>query len=164
MDKLHFVDCSLFLSEDHSLLILHNRRRKVFNTWFTVGCFAFIASMFFKAMHAEKIAALPLLISTIILMIGVWKLSGTGKIYFEKNEGKLFRFYKHLGYIQKLYSTPLRSIENVEIHSAGILTLALRMDTNQLLILSTEKGISMEELNFLGERISTFIKVPLIIK
>lgn len=164
MDKLHFVDCSLFLSEDHSLLILHNRRRKVFNRWFTIGCIAFIASMFFKAMHAEKIAALPLLISTIILMIGVWKLSGTGKIYFEKNEGKLFRFYKHLGYIQKLYSTPLRSIENIEILSKEIPTLALRLDTNQLIILSAENGISMQEIKLLGERISVFIKVPLIIK
>ena len=115
-------------------------------------------------MHDEKIAALPLLISTIILMIGVWKLSGTGKIYFEKNEGKLFRFYKHLGYIQKLYSTPLRSIENVEILSNENPTLAMRLDTNQLIILSAEKGISLEEIKLLGERISAFIKVPLIIK
>ncbi len=164
MNKLHFVHCSLFLSEDHSLLILHNRRRKVFNTWFTVGCIAFISSMFFKSIHNEQIAALPLMISTFILIVGVWKLSGTGKIYFEKNEGKLFRFYKHLGYIQKLYSTPLRSIENVEISLNGNSTLALRLDTNQLIILSSEKGISSEEIKLLGERISGFIKVPLIIK
>ena len=115
-------------------------------------------------MHAEKIAAIPLLIATIILLIGVWKLSGTGKIYFEKNEGKLFRFYKHLGYIQKLYSTPVRSIENVEISSSGNSTLALRLDTNQLIILSREKGISPEEIKLLGERISAFINVPLIVK
>lgn len=164
MNKLHFVDCSLFLREDQNLLILHNRRRKVFNTWFTIGCIAFISSMFFKSMHAEKIAALPLLFSTIILMIGVWNLSGTGKIYFEKNEGKLFRFYKHLGYLQKLHTTPLRSIENVEIILNRTPTLALRLDTNQLIVLSNERGISLIETKLLGERIAKFISVPLIIK
>lgn len=161
MDKLHFVDCSLFLSEDQSLLILHNRRRKVFNVWFTFGCVAFISSMVFKSMHSEKIAALPLFISTIILMIGVWNLSGTGKIYFEKTEGKLFRFYKHLGYIQKLYTTPLRSIEEVEIISKEKPVLALRIDTNQLIILSSEKGVSFEEIKKIGERISGFLNIQL---
>ena len=162
MEKLHFVDCSLLLSEDHSLLILHNRQRKVFNAWFSIGCVAFICSMFFKAMHNEQIAALPLALSTIILMTGVWKLSGTGKIYFEKNEGKVFRFYKHLGYIQKLYSTPLRSIENVEVQLNEIPILGLRMDNNQLIILSKEKGIDAEELKKMGERIAGFLNVQLI--
>ena len=147
MEKLHFVDCSLLLSEDDSLLVLHSRQRKVFNAWFSIGCVAFIASMFFKAMHNEQIAALPLMLSTIILITGVWKLSGTGKIYFEKNEGKVFRFYKHLGYIQKLYSNPIRSIENVEVQLKEIPTLGLRMDNHQLIILSKEKGIAAEDLN-----------------
>ena len=147
MEKLHFVDCSLLLSEDDSLLVLHSRQRKVFNAWFSIGCVAFIASMFFKAMHNEQIAALPLMLSTIILITGVWKLSGTGKIYFEKNEGKVFRFYKHLGYIQKLYSDPIRSIENVEVQLKEIPTLGLRMDNHQLIILSKEKGIAAEDLN-----------------
>lgn len=162
MEKLHFVDCSLLLSENHSLLILQSRQRKVFNAWFSIGCVAFIASMFFKAMHNEQLAALPLMFSTIILITGVWKLSGTGKIYFEKNEGKVFRFYKHLGYIQKLYSNPIRSIENVEVQLKEISTLGLRMDNNQLIILSKEKGISKEEIKILGEKISTFIGVKMI--
>ncbi len=113
-------------------------------------------------MHNEQLAALPLMFSTIILITGVWKLSGTGKIYFEKNEGKVFRFYKHLGYIQKLYSNPIRSIENVEVQLKEISTLGLRMDNNQLIILSKEKGISKEEIKILGEKISTFIGVKMI--
>ena len=119
--------------------------------------------MFFKAMHNEQIAALPLMFSTIILITGVWKLSGNGKIYFEKNEGKVFRFYKHLGYIQKLYSNPIRSIENVEVQLKGIPTLGLRMDNSQLIILSREKGISTDELKLLSERIAGFIGVKLLV-
>ena len=161
MEKLHFVDCSLLLSEDHSLLILQSRQRKVFNPWFSVGCVAFIASMFFKAMHNEQIAALPLMISTIILITGVWKLSGNGKIYFEKNEGKIFRFYKHLGYIQKLYSNPIRSIESVEVRLKENPTLGLRMDNNQLIILCQEKRISNEELKILAEKISAFLRIKM---
>ena len=164
MEKLHFVDCNLFLSEDHSLLILHSRARKVFNAWFSAGCIAFICSMIFKSMHDEKITALPLALSTFILIAGVWKLSGTGKIYFEKNEGKLFRFYKHLGYIQKLYSTPLRSIENVELQLNETPVLALRMDNNQLIILIKKKNSNAEELKSIGEKVARFLNLELVVK
>lgn len=147
------------MSENEHLLVLQNRNRKVFNAWFSIGCVAFVCSMFFKSMHNEKIAALPLAISTFILMLGVWKLSGTGKIYFDKSVGKIYCFYKHLGYVQKLYTHSILSIENVELHNHS---LAIRMDNSELISISTEK-ISSDELKELAERVAGFLGVKLLV-
>ena len=145
-------------SENEHLLILYNRQRKVFNAWFSVGCILFVCSMFFKAMHDEKIAALPLAISTFILLTGVWKLSGAGKIYFDKSAGKIYRFYKHLGYVQKLYTNPIQSVEYIEVNGNS---LSIRMDNSDLILITSEKNTTTE-INQLAKKISEYLSVKVI--
>lgn len=94
-------------------LILKSVQKKVFNPFFTMGIILFMASMIFKANVSRDWAALPLAVSTIILITGVWKLSANGKVVFDKKEKKLFRIYKHLGYLQKMYVSPLEQIDKV---------------------------------------------------
>lgn len=128
-------------------LVLKSVQKKVFNPFFTTGIILFIASMIFKANVSHDWAALPLAASTIILIIGVWKLSANGRIVFDKKEKKLFRIYKHLGYLQKMYVSPLGQIEMViNDKEKGFY---LKLD-NQKEILISARAVDKEILNTLN--------------
>src|SRR5258708_3164345 len=90
IEIINHVDCYIIERDENNLLILDSKRKKVFNPVFTIGAICFIASMFFKANNDAPAAAIPLGISTVIMISGVWILSGVGKIVFDKTEGKIY--------------------------------------------------------------------------
>jgi hypothetical protein len=138
---IHRIDTPLAGEFSTDYLVLKSEQKKVFNPFFTTGIFLFMASMIFKANVSHDWAALPLAVSTIILVVGVWKLSANGKIVFDKKEKKLFRIYKHLGYLQKIFVNPLAQIEGiVNDPEKGFY---LKLD-NQKEILISAKNVNME--------------------
>jgi len=139
-------------ADDH--LILESIRNKVWNPVFTTGVITFVLSMTLRGFFDQQYAAVSLGISTLILFAGVWKLSSTALIIFDKNESKIYFVYKHLGYLQKIYMYPLTSFDGVEVVDLGngIFRLQLQKDDgdsikmadsrNKDLLLSTWKEVS----------------------
>jgi hypothetical protein len=139
-------------AEDH--LILESVRNKVWNPVFTIGMITFILSMILRGFFDQHYAAVSLGISTFVLFAGVWKLSATAMVIFDKNESKVYFIYKHLGYLQKIYMYPLTSFDAVEVVDLGngVFRLQLQKDDgasvkiaesrNKDLLLSTWSEVS----------------------
>ena len=115
-------------ADDH--LILESIRNKEWNPVFTIGIITFILSMTLRGFFDQHYAAVPLGLSTFILFAGVWKLSSTALVIFDKTESKVYFVYKHLGYLQKIYMYPLTSFDSVEVvdFGNGIFRLQLQKD------------------------------------
>jgi hypothetical protein len=94
-------------------LILKSTPRKIANPLFIVGIIGFVSSSLLRGFLNWHIGEIFLAIFTIILVSGVWHLSAAGKFIINKSEGKVFRVYRHLGYLQKVYNYPVASIDNV---------------------------------------------------
>jgi hypothetical protein len=153
--KINRVDCFLIERNNENLLILVSKRGKVFNPTFTFGIIAFIASMIFKANVDADVAAIPLGISTLILISGVWILSGVGKIVFNKSERKIYCIYSHLGYLQKIYVHSLSAVDEVVLKGHF---LFLRKDTGDIIIVSKISTTDIVALEKLTLKIRTFIE------
>ncbi|HZG00726.1 MAG TPA: hypothetical protein VEY71_06970 [Chitinophagales bacterium] len=156
LDRLHFVSTPLVEHESEFELILCSRRKPVWNPVFIVGTVLFVASMFLKANVNEKWAAIPLGIAAIILLSGVWLLSQNGKLVFSRDELKVYRIYKHLGYVQRIYVTPLQSVDKATLFETKNPGLHLQLDNlNTILICrKAELGGSGAEL---VKRINAFL-------
>lgn len=158
LDRIHYVSTPFVESETADELVLANRRRKVFNPLFVTGIVLFAASMFLKANVDNRLAAIPLGVSTLILLSGVWLLSANGRVIFSRAEQKVFRVYKHLGYIQKVYTTPLQSVENatrVENRNAGV---RLQLDNMNTVLICNGAALNADEANALVDRIDNFLR------
>ena len=150
---MHFVSTPLVLSENENELVLGSRRRRVFNPLFVTGCVLFIASMFLKANVDNRLAAIPLGISSIVLLAGVWHLSANGLVVFNRRAQKVFRVYTHLGYVQKVYETPMQSIETVVLQNGKIY---LQLDNLKSVLISSDVITEMQ-INALVDRINRFL-------
>lgn len=94
-------------------LILTSTPRKVGNPLFIVGIIGFVSSSLLRGFLYWHFGELFLALFTLILIAGVWHLSAAGKFIINKNEEKIFRVYRHLGYLQKVYTYPLAAIDSV---------------------------------------------------
>ncbi len=154
-ERINHVDCCLIEQDESGLLILRSRQKKIFNPVFILGIILFISSMFFKALNDSPAAAIPLGVSTLILISGVWILSGVGKIVFDKTEGKIYCVYKHLGYIQKVYVHSLLEIDSVELQ---LHKLTLEKDNGETILISGNTSSDNHQHETVQMCISDFIK------
>jgi hypothetical protein len=138
LERIHYIGINDFDFEVNGELIFKSKRRKVFNLVFVIGIILFVSSMLLKAMIDDRWPAIPLGISTLVLFSGIWKLSASGKLVFDKNDQLIFRAYRHLGYFEKIYSTPLKSLDDVTIKE-------LNSNIVLFLYLDNEKEIQVAE-------------------
>ncbi len=144
-------------TEEH--LILKSAPRKVWNPVFSIGVISFVTSMLFRGFFDASLAVLPLALSTVILFSGIWILSGNGLVVFDKQESNCYFIYKHLGYLQKIYTYPLTSIEKILITGATAKqTLKLCKDDGNMVRLTNSED--NDQLRFIGNELSVFLQIP----
>ena len=152
--KINHVNCFQIEREEKTFLILVSKQEKVFNPLFTTGIICFIASLFFKANVDADAAAIPLGISTLILISGVWLLSGTGKIVFDKTDEKIYCIYSHLGYLQKIYQYSIKAVDAVELINHQLI---LQLDNGEKVFVFKKAPMDKAEAETLRTKLSAFI-------
>lgn len=147
-ERINYVSIEKFGLQTKDELVLISKPRKVFNNVFVTGCILFISSMFLKANIDNRWPAIPLGIGAFILFAGVWKLSAIGKIVFDRNEQKLFKVYSHLGYLQKIYTVPLTSIEKAEVENNSAMNklYLIRDNGEKILISNTDNPANVQSI------------------
>ncbi len=156
--RLHYVDIAKELSLSESELVYTGTPRKVLNLGFILSVAFFMICVILKANIAEAWAAIPLGISAFALFSRVWVLSENAKVVFDKNDHSLYRVYKHLGYLQVVYSTPFQSIINAEcicLHNK--VQLVLRLDNLESMVISNQPIRKQSELKQFADTINKFI-------
>ena len=142
-------------------LILESLRSKIWNPVFTVGVITFVTSMLFRGFLNSSSAVYPLGISTLILFSGIWILSANAQIVFDKDSSLCYVIYKHLGYLQKIYTYPLTSFDEIFLEETGNQKFSLQLlkdDGNFIMVAgSKDKG----QLRSTGNEIAQFLKIPL---
>ena len=141
IEQLNRVSVNEVESKTDDKLIIRSTPRKIMNPLFIIGAIGFITSSLLRGFLNWHIGEIFLFIFTVILICGVWHLSAAGKFIINKTEGKIFRVYRHLGYLQKVYSYPIHSIDDVllETESGNNLILLLKDDRTKIW-LSQEKA------------------------
>lgn len=158
IDRIHYVSTPVAENENEIELVLASRRQKVFNPFFVMSIVLFVGSMIFKANVDNRLAAIPLGISTIILLSAVWRLSANGMVIFSTVEHKAFRVYKHLGYVQKIYVIPLQSIDKATRFENKNTGVYLQLDNLNTVLICRDKELKDNEASDLVERINNFLK------
>jgi len=157
---LNYFDAPVVKEKQENFLVLESIRNKVWNPVFTVGVITFVLSMTLRGFFNQYLAVFPLGISTLILFSGIWILSSVAIVVFDKNESKIYFVYKHLGYLQKVYTFPLSSFEEVElVNGEKKMLLQLAKDDGTFI-----KVASRKEKKMIGETASTiasFLNLPL---
>jgi hypothetical protein len=144
-------------TEDH--LIIKSVPKKVWNPVFSVGVITFVASMLLRGFLDAGLAVFPLALSTLILFSGIWILSANGLVVFDKQESNCYFIFKHLGYLQKIYTYPLTSIDRVLLNrSGGKQVLTLYKDDGNVVKLA-DSG-NEDQLIFIGDELSEFLQIP----
>ncbi|MBK9729695.1 MAG: hypothetical protein IPO83_00115 [Chitinophagaceae bacterium] len=158
---LNYVNAPIIKENAEQHLMMVSIRNKVWNPVFIVGTITFVCSMLFRGFLDATFAVIPLALSTIILFAGVWILSANGMVVFDKRDSNCYCIYKHLGYLQKIYSYPLTSIDSILMkkHQAEYFSLYLLKDDGILVKIAESKN--KETLSILSTEISLFLKIPL---
>lgn len=139
-------------------LMLHNIPGKVFNSRFIGSIMFFMSCMLLKANVDDAWAAIPLGFSAWILFSGVWNISGNGKVVFDKNDQILYRVYKHLGYMQIIYTTPLSSVIKAETtQKESRINLILTLDNLETITISTLPSEKLKDAEEIAGMINRFI-------
>lgn len=144
-----------------SHLVLESIRNKVWNPVFTIGVITFVLSMTLRGFFDQHLAIIPLAISTFVLFSGVWILSASALVVFDNTESKIYFVYKHLGYLQKIYSYPLTSVDAVELIEMGNgkFRLQLQKDDGSFAKVAEQKDQNC--LQSTAMEISSFLSVPM---
>jgi hypothetical protein len=158
VEKIHYCSIEDIILETDKELVLNSRRKKVFNPVFVTGCILFVSGMILKANVNEKWAAIPLAVAALILFTGIWILSANAKLVFDCYEQKVFRIYSHLGYLRKIYTIPLLSIERMEIKSSeGINKLYLVRDNGEEILVSNIKTLTEKRAGEIYKKVNEFL-------
>jgi hypothetical protein len=157
---INHVNTPLIREKSEDVLILESIQKRVWNPVFTVGAIAFVISMLIRGFLNAYLAVIPLGLSTIVLICGVWILSANGTVVFDKGDSKVYFIYKHLGYLQKIYVHALTSFESVlleEVEVSKNRLYLLKDDSSRLKITNANNGLQSE----LADEISAFLAVPI---
>ena len=159
--RLNYFHAPVVKRQTIDFLMLESIRNKVWNPVFTIGAITFFLSMTLRGFFNQAYAVIPLGISTIVLVSGVWILSATALIVFDKTESRIYCIYKHLGYLQKIYTYPLTSFDEIFLEETGNQKFSLQLlkdDGNFIMVAgSKDKG----QLRSTGNEIAQFLKIPL---
>ena len=97
---------------------------------------------------------LPLMASTIMMFSGIWILSASAKIVFDKTENKIFCIYRHLGYWQKIYTFNLPSVDEVIFQNKE---LKISLDSGAEILLANVKTGNENDAKNVAERLKKFL-------
>ncbi|MEO6168647.1 MAG: hypothetical protein ABIO46_13915 [Chitinophagales bacterium] len=159
--RVHYINTPVIKEKRELHLVLVNLQNKVWNPVFVTGTITFVCSMLFRGFLNAELAVIPLALSTFILFAGVWILSANGMVVFDKIESNCYCSYKHLGYLQKVYTYPLTSIDKIllEKDTSGRYSILFLKDDG-ITIRIAESGDG-ESLSFVAAELSRFLKIPL---
>ncbi|MEP7127576.1 MAG: hypothetical protein ABI729_01855 [Chitinophagales bacterium] len=158
---LNYVNAPVIKENAKQHLITVSIPNKVWNPVFVVGTVTFVCSMLFRGFFDATFAVLPLALSTMVLFAGVWILSANGMVVFDKGDSNCYCIYKHLGYLQKIYTYPLTSIDSILIknHHAKVFSLYLVKDDG--IIVKVAESKNKDTLSGIAAEIAQFLKIPL---
>jgi len=88
--SIHFVSTPDVEMQHDTYLSLRSARGIRLNARFLFGALLFLVSMFLKANTANRWMALPLGLSAFIMISGIWLLSASGRVVFDRTEHKIF--------------------------------------------------------------------------
>lgn len=152
--SIHFVSTPQIAIASTEKIVLVSRLRRVFNPVFVTGIILFVASMLLKANRSEAAAAIPLALSSLILLYGVWLLSAQGMVIISREEKKVIRIYKHLGYLQKIFITPLQSVDGIEIQGNEV---SLLLDNLKRICIVREKNSNQQQLEKIKSAVNSLL-------
>ena len=157
---MNYVSTPIVREKSDRHLLLESVRIKIWNPVFTVGVVTFVSSMLFRGFLDAQFAVIPLAASTLVLFSGVWILSQTGVVVLDKEQSNCYCIYRHLGYLQKIYTYPLTSIDKVILHaSGGKFILQLLKDDGAMVTVAASGR--REELVVAASEIAAFLKMPM---
>jgi len=158
---LNYFDAPLVKEKGDNHLILESIRNKVWNPVFTIGAVTFFLSMTLRGFFNQAFAVIPLGLSTFILFSGIWILSATAQVIFDKNESKVYFVYKHLGYLQKVYLHALTSFDEIQMIDSGNgkFRIQLLKDDGTTVVVARKKDPPL--LQATATEVSEFLNIPL---
>lgn len=158
--RLNYFDAPVVREKGEDYLVLESIRNPVWNPVFTVGAVTFILSMTLRGFFDQAYAVIPLGLSTLVLFSGIWILSATAMVVFDKKESKAYFVYKHLGYLQKVYMHPLTSFDEVLVNGSGSMKeIRLLKDDGSTVLVAARKEAGL--IQSTGDEIALFLGLPL---
>lgn len=155
---MHYVNVSNQVFRNEHELVFASKPRRVLNTSFIIAIVFFAACMFLKANIDQAWAAIPLGLAAFGLFSRVWNISENGKVVFDKNDSNMYRIYKHLGYMQVIYTTPLSSVTRAEVRINGTKArLILVLDNLEVICISEIISAEASALQVIATDINEFI-------
>jgi hypothetical protein len=156
---LNYFDAPVVKEQTEEVLILESIRNKVWNPVFTIGAITFFLSMTLRGFFDQSYAVFPLAVSTLVLFAGIWILSAYAIVVFDKKQSQVHFIYKHLGYLQKTYTYPLTSVEEVRLSGRNPFLLELLNDDRRRVAVAKRK--EKELMKNTARSIAGFLAVPL---
>lgn len=158
--RLNYFDAPVVREKGDDYLVLESIRNPVWNPVFTVGAITFVLSMTLRGFFDQAYAVIPLGLSTLVLFSGIWILSATAMVVFDKKESKAYFVYKHLGYLQKVYMHPLTSFDEVLVNGSGSMKeIRLLKDDGSTVLVAARKEAGL--IQSTGDEIALFLGLPL---
>lgn len=155
---IFYLNVDFIKFRNNAELVIASKPHRVIDARFIFSIFIFTAAMVLKANTDSVWAALLLGYCALHLFFNVWRISGNALVVFDKNDSSVYRIYKHLGYLQKIYSTPLSSVIQAKVNtSKDYAFLVLVLDNLTEIVISKQKINNQTSLEAIANEISTFI-------
>lgn len=158
---INYVNAPVVRQKIDERLVLESIFNKVWNPVFTVGVISFVLSMTLRGFFDQHFAVIPLGLSTLVLLAGIWKLSASATIIFDKKESNVYFIYKHLGYLQKIYVHSLTSFEKVVVQGSRHRKYSVYMlkDDGNRIVIAQKRDLNL--LNECASAVASFLEIPL---
>ncbi|MCS6990300.1 MAG: hypothetical protein NZL95_00350 [Chitinophagales bacterium] len=157
---IKYVPAVRIQSEDEQRLVLESIRNRVWNPVFTIGTISFVLSMTLRGFFDQHYATPVLGISAFVLFWGVWILSATALVVIDRPSSTIYFIYRHLGYLQKVYTVPISSIDAVLLQKRdGRLKMSLLRDTGANMAVGHSRDDQL--LSTTAQRTAAYLGVPL---
>lgn len=157
---IFYVDVDYIKFRNDHELVLASQPRRVIDADFIGSVVLFVVAVILKANFNTVPAALLLGFAAFKLFSCVWRISGNALVVFDKNDNNVYCIYKHLGYMQKIYTTPIASVVSCKIsEQSGKVLLVLQLDNQTELVISKQKLKHREALEALAKEVNVFMAV-----
>lgn len=157
---LNYVPAVRVQLQDENRLVLESIRNRVWNPVFTIGTISFVSSMTLRGFFDQHYATPVLGISAFVLFWGVWVLSATALVIVDRASGNIYFLYRHLGYLQKLYTVPLPSVDAVVVEQKGSrMRFSLLRDNGSMMTIGQSPNTAM--LKATARQTAEYLAVPL---
>lgn len=155
---IFYVEVGFVKFRNRHELVLASYPRRVIDLDFIASVILFITAVIIKANFNSILPALLLGFAAFKLFSCVWRISGNAMVVFDKNDSNVYRIYKHLGYMQKIYITPMASVISCAVSQQGkSASLVLQLDNQTELIISKQNIKRRQQLESLAREIQAFM-------